>query len=102
PEPKGGRAMGGRYNWHKSNRGQMRLFALYLNGGRLILAVGDGELCRAAVIRGREELPAALADYAARHHRGAGRVVEVGWALYGGAGELASGRHAFTPGGAPE
>jgi len=94
--------MGGRYNWRKSNRGQMRLFALYLHGGRLLLAVGDGELCLATVIRGRDELPAVLADYAARYQPGRGRAVEVGWALYGGAGELASGRHAFTPGGAPE
>ena len=91
--------MGGRYNWRKSNRGQMRLFALYLNGGRLILAVGDGELCRAAVIRGREELPAALADYAARYRPGPGGAVEMGWALYGRDGELAAVRHAFTAGG---
>jgi len=94
--------MGERYNWHKSDRDKIKGIAPHLKGGRLILAVEDGAACRAAVLRGREELPAALADYAARHHRGAGRVVEVGWALYGSAGELASGRHAFTPGGAPE
>ena len=94
--------MGERYNWHLCDRTEIYRLLLYLVAGRLLLAVEDGALCRAAVLRGREELPAALADYAARHHRGAGRVVEVGWALYGGGVELAAGRHAFTPGAAAE
>jgi len=94
--------MGERYNWHKSDRGQMRLLAPYLNAGRLLLAVHDDGACRATVLRSRDELPAALADYAARYRPGPGRGVEVLWDLYSSSGEVETGRHAFTPGGAPE
>jgi len=96
--------MGERYNWHLCDRTEIYRLLLYLVAGRLLLAVEDDEACRATLLRGRDELPAALEDYAARYRsRRRRRVVEVLWDLYGSAGELEMmGRHTFTPGGAPE
>jgi len=62
--------MGERYDWHQCDRTELFRLLPYLEAGRLLLAVHDGEACRATVLRGREELAAALADYAARFHPG--------------------------------
>jgi len=95
--------MGEGYHWYLSDRAELRRLLSYLKAGRPVLVVQDGEACRATLLRGRDELPAALEDYAARYRSRRRRVVELLWDLYSSAGELEmTGRHAFTPGGAPE